>query len=858
MSFKVLYRGQFVNQETNPADNSNAQQIITIDIEDTESGEADEPETIVELEMADIPLVIEVVNNEEKKHSVVRGKQANISVNTSEEIGIETFVNGGDNRYKVHIYSEVETLLRGYLSISDLQEPFQPDPNVFVLTAMDGLGFLEGEPLTDLDGSNPSFENRIIDYIVWCLAKSGHSLPLKIVMNWRERYARPLNLDDQDPFVFEANFFAPGSGNKIRMVDTPASRAFFYIGQRFTTTDAGANTGPFTVIDIQLNGVGGIEIFVEETVSAFSATLIPATFTDITAVGHLYNSIYLDSKTWEGSDIGTMLDSLEVLKRILGFQCFIEQKNGYWWIINVDEIRIGSSYYVAEFDADGNFVETTQQSMLMEIGIDSPMQFMNDDAGVTGERPLKRLDLVYDYEYRDEFICNEDFERGTGPEPTGAESETLDYTLQCWDFLRSYASGIDVTPFVGSTGLLRKLYENGYEKERYLVLENAGGFIHYFRSQAIRVAAKSKFDFSINYKYNSDYSAVRTEIAHVRVVGDDGFVYDWEYDTQFEINRWVQKTTSDPVFTEEVQDNITGLNTSEWLSFSATCPAIPVSGKLYIRLMMGQAAGNIKYFSGFSFNYIPLINASYRKYSGQKHSIEQVVNPEKYKSKVDDTVYMSDAPDPNIKGALLKKELGEEIFSGSAFFGGNNDIQVDDDKRGVFQVGMLIQVLGTTNNNIEARITSVTYALVINKTTILLTLDTVSETASSARIHIVNMVLANRFYDASVYPDRDLPDETVVHPFGELQAFGYWNQYNRVTRKIEGTVDRTQSGTEIPDMVHKYSLTDAHANTTNKIFALLHFTMDLHLCEWDAFFHEVEDSTIPKVNEGHSFKYITQ
>lgn len=861
MSYNLLYRGQFQNQETNPSDNSNVQQLITVDIYDTQSGEADEPEVIEPLEMAETPLVIEIVNSEENKFSVVRPKQANISINTSDTIGIETFCEGGDNRYYVEIYSPTETLFLGFLSISDLNEAFQPDPNVMTLTAFDGLGFLEGEPVTDFDGNNPSFENKIIDYIVWSLSKSGLSLPIKAVMNVRERYARPLNREGQSPLNAEAIFLAPGSGNKIRLDDTPTNRAFFYVGQIFTTTDADVNTGPFTVTSIATAGTD-IEIFVEETVSAYAATLPGpgATFTDITPAGHFYNTIYLDSKTWEGDDIGEMIDSIEVLKRCLLAQCYIVQKNGEWWIINVDEMRSAAGYYVAEFDEQGEFVAMTQEALTKAIGVSSPMQWMNDDADVTTERPVKKLELIYDYEYRKEFICNQDFERGTGPEPTNAESETVDYSLNCWEALRegTTPAELDGTPFLGSTMVLRKLFAYNYEQERYLVLETAGGFRHYFKSQGVRIAAKSKFDFAINYKYNSDYSAVRTEVAHVRLLGDDGNVYDWDYDSQTQVNQWVQKTTSDPVFSELVNDDITNIDTSEWLSFQATCAPVPVAGRLYIRLIMAQAAGNIKYFAGFRFDYIPRINATYRKFSGQKITITQQTDPQKYKAKIEETVFMSDAPDPNIKGALLKRGPELEIFSGEAdFSGGFSNIQIEGDQRDIFQIGMLIRIQGSSDNDIEARIVGVSYALLTDLTTITLSEETVLETGVEVTIYLITYALANRFYDAATYPDRDFADETFVHPFGEIQAFGYWNQHNRVMRKFEGTIDRTESGTEYPDMVHEFAMTDPHENSLNKIFMLLHYSMDLNLCEWTGFFHEVEDSTIEKVNTGHSFKYIT-
>lgn len=81
-------------------------------------------------------------------------------------------------------------------------------------------------------------------------------------------------------------------------------------------------------------------------------------------------------------------------------------------------------------------------------------------------------------------------------------------------------------------------------------------------------------------------------------------------------------------------------------------------------------------------------------------------------------------------------------------------------------------------------------------------------------------------------------------------------------RKFEATVDRTDSTTQIPDILHKYILQDVNENTTDgvnyRIFQLLHYEMDLHLCEWGCFLHECLNTAVPKVYEGETFKYITE
>lgn len=770
MPYALLYRGQFVNQETDSA-NANNQQIITIDIEDTESADVVES-TIVPLEMAESPLKIEVVDNDEDKFTTIRSKQAIINIHTSDGIGLETFAEGGDNRYKVTIYSPTEMLLVGWLSISDLQEDFLPDPNILTLIATDGLGFLSGEPLTDLNGDNPYKENRIIDYIIWCLAKTGNSLGFVICMNIREENAIVLDSDTED-------------------------------------------------------------------------------------LSHFFKYIFLDAKTFE-SEVGESEDCETVLNKIFKRMCFITQKNGLWWIMRVDEMAGASDLYITRWDTDGNFISKSTLSLSKNIGAVSSMQWMNDDAIASTERPSKRVKLTFNYEFSKELICNLELERGEGAEPTGAETETIDYTPECIDFFRNNGLLVDQLPVSGSIGVIRKYYEYGYEKDRYLVSRTAGGFPHYFKLQPLYVNAGDRVRLGISHRFNTDESAVSSQVASVKLYGDDGTVWDWEYSTFTEpdTNQWVLSSASD--FTNNWTDDVAGLDNREWKNMAATSNDIPVAGKLVIRLYNQVAPPVEMWFNNIDLEYIPKINGSYQKYTAQVQQMDQSANPEKYKSIIEDQVYISDAPNKNHKGALLKKGISVNIVSANVSFGNLGQFELSGDYLQEITPGMYISVEGgTLNPVVEGRVIAINYSIIGDLTTVYTDQETVTEVGVDVSVFEVPFVLAEGFYDASLHP-LGLGSAEVGVPFGELQAYDVWNQVNRVTRKFEGNVDKLLSASEQPDLVHRYNLTDANPNTNNKTFMLLHNSHDEDLCEWEAFFHEIFDSTIEKSYDTHSFKYLTE
>jgi hypothetical protein len=179
-----LYIGRFTNSQVLYSDNSDfGQEVIVkiIDVTDTSDQE-------VEIDLADNPVTIRVIDNSEDKFTPIRSKACELRLHTSPNINIMTFGGGGDNQYKVQIRMDSSDLdvFEGWLSISDLRQDFQPDPNVLVLTATDGLGFLKDVPLTDYNGNTFKGPNRLADYIAGCLRKTGLEKSLIAEMNVRE------------------------------------------------------------------------------------------------------------------------------------------------------------------------------------------------------------------------------------------------------------------------------------------------------------------------------------------------------------------------------------------------------------------------------------------------------------------------------------------------------------------------------------------------------------------------------------------------------------------------------------------------------------------------------------------------
>lgn len=97
-----------------------------------------------------------------------------------------------------------------------------------------------------------------------------------------------------------------------------------------------------------------------------------------------------------------------------------------------------------------------------------------------------------------------------------------------------------------------------------------------------------------------------------------------------------------------------------------------------------------------------------------------------------------------------------------------------------------------------------------------------------------------------------------------LERFGYWhtndlwNQYNRVTRRIQGNLlgMDTSTPTNIPGLLHQYFFEASTEHTDTKWYMLLSYSQDLRACTWDGTFSEVYDSAVGKdYTSTHEFKY---
>jgi hypothetical protein len=124
-----------------------------------------------------------------------------------------------------------------------------------------------------------------------------------------------------------------------------------------------------------------------------------------------WDNVYLDAKTFE-KEIGACIDCYSALEYIFSWDCFLCQRGGKWWIGHIDEITSNNTY-VFQFDYEGNYIgEAPIEAFKKTIGRIRDIKFVNEDAVISFVRPKKSVNMRYNYQFPLEIVDNIDFSRG--------------------------------------------------------------------------------------------------------------------------------------------------------------------------------------------------------------------------------------------------------------------------------------------------------------------------------------------------------------------------------------------------------------------------------------------------------------
>lgn len=796
------YRGEFTNSQVLYLDNSGLEQNVIVQIID----QTDPSDMTVDIDLADNPVTIRVVDNAEDKFTPIRSKSCEIRLHTTPNINIMTFGAGGDNQYKVEVaMNSVDNIIfQGWLSISDLRQDFQPDPNVLVLTATDGLGFLKDIPLTDFNGDRFQGMHKLSDYIAGCLIKTGLDKTLIVEMNVKESTQATNYLGHfYNTMYLDARTFM----SSVDEFDDCFTVLEKILGE-YCELSQQKNEWYIRAID-EFDWANSIQI-------RFSSSgLIQSQLPEVAYNKEIGSDMTLYSMGFMNDDAQVSLQRpYKFVKHIYNFQppdelpCNSNFERGDFIANLPDETIDGETYTVKKYELE-----------CWDLLKGSPPTF---NQLPTGEAYIQKYFNEFGVE-SDRFVVVSD---PTSP----TEADVLmsapirvnagDKFELSWDFAFDHDISIGTGNLIVAS----------------ILLEGDNGTTWFLGDTSGTASTSLSFPF-----------------------GDDQICKWYQSNTNW--------STNYKLLTIQINTNLEDDSDYRTVSINKV-EEIPVTGNIRIIFHWGNQAtfsGLYLHLSNINFTYLGRINGTYTKYSGQQNMVEQSGD---YKASRDKEVYLSDGPKLMFKGCLQKIVGDNTIMTGSItpiIFATGNYFQLSGYWTWLFKPGMPLVIAGTTYNDTNSTVVlSTAYISGTNITTVYLSTNTIAEIDSSYYINAKRFGLTEGFYNAAVFPAGP-PDSSYIKPFGELQVQAVWNQYNRVFSIFEGTIDGLDTYVldsldryDLPDLMHSFFLRDPHDATTNKKFKLLHFDQDPDLCEWNGVFIEVLDYNIPKVYTGHSFKYLEQ
>lgn len=486
-------------------------------------------------------------------------------------------------------------------------------------------------------------------------------------------------------------------------------------------------------------------------------------------------------------DIDEAVSCYDGLEIIFGWRLSVKQHNGQWWVENIDE-KTSNSAYLFRFDADGVYIDQpTPTAYIQQIGSAQAIKLINKDGLLSYTRPNKFTKLKFSYDLPKEIVDNMDFSRGAVNGSITVPAGYVAYDLDDW---------------IKRQGTRPNFYTSGTTGTQSVYIQRK--FENGYEKERFIVMDKP------SYSYSSE------------VV-------------------WIQPADTIPVGISD-KFNIS----LDWAMFSN----ISGTGISYVgmyAILLGDSGTNYIFWgNGLHYNgsrWWPLSTVSfpddrlafYTEFTRNDiNETEWQTMSGELEALPEDGELVLIIPFPEIPGVTKMKFANFQINYSPYINGSHQKYSGHSFK---------IEQTGNYKANIDETI-SVS--------------DAPRKLFKGAMFKLVagKYVLTQRWFAGGDLLRQGLippypPDDIYLHPFGWLQVYAVWNQFNRRMIEITGSAKGMRLSTSnVPDLVDSYKInatTDAGTDvTTDKEFHLVGSEQDPEKEEWGLTISESYDSIIGK------------
>lgn len=586
---------------------------------------------ITQLEGTNDVLTIRCTTGDENKLEPVLGTEAliNIFVDIDTPISIAHLVATHDNDIRVTIFRDQDyskNIFQGFIVVEDNSQPFLDPPFVLSVRALDGLGLLKGVDLVDTNALLFVGNMSVLSWIAQILFKTDQTLNLRVYFNF-----------------FESSFS---------------------------------------------QNIGALEQVYLNSITFSEGDAFNATPTDPT----------VDTAATAADDCYTALEKI-----VRCFRCRLFQEDGVWNMVSLDEYLnpAGFSYKEYSFGVPVNGIVpfTVVDSQLhkdysLPVGKNEIVHPLTEDQVLYLKLATKWIKLTYTYDQALNKVCNQDFSEGDRNatfdevissaviDPTinpAVNLTTQGYDAYCWGHFNGTVETVGPStanspkPSAAPTknGFIRVILDLlGYEKERYLVIQNDSGKLGYMQAATFRADISDIVQVSVSTRVRAASIHAAPQL-FLLLTGDDGSFWslntvgDGSVPGNFPTWRQTTSTFRDPTGGRPriAPDQVTtSPDFSSWTTFSANnnisdaVPAakMPVNGTLQLLLAAETISGTdpLEYwYKELSITILPYLNGTYQQLKGDYN---YSANNSNIKQTEADDVEISDSPKRYFKGALLR------------------------------------------------------------------------------------------------------------------------------------------------------------------------------------------------------------
>lgn len=354
-------------------------------------------------------------------------------------------------------------------------------------------------------------------------------------------------------------------------------------------------------------------------------------------------------------DVSTFYDCYTALERILKGWAVLYQWEGNYVIYSVPELQKEALllWYKTTYTFEGVFSSATQESLSAAgVGKQKFIQPIELDQFVSYQYPLKQVKTIYKYEIPENLVNNQKLQfLGDFIAPLSGSGYSA-YELVGWGAYQGDPNGL--TAYAGSYKTYIKTEFDSYnvESDRYYVIQADTGIATALGLQVRNdnadfwVDAGDKLTISITTRLLLDQGGsdpIFLGRVALLIDGTSGSsASDW-----YTLNPggdWVNNP-----FANFAQTNETGDQT-QWVTYSTEADSFPANGTLYLFLGSGGVdATNEAHHKDIEITYTPYIKGSRLSVKGDYWLTSQT---DVITDKLEEEVYISDAPKRILKGAL--------------------------------------------------------------------------------------------------------------------------------------------------------------------------------------------------------------